>query len=290
MRMLLTKKVIWMYIIIGMTLLTGMLLNDALAIGPTCPPCNELQFDSCSGTIRCMGCTIDYGACYNCDPPYCPSKCHPETNCKDCNWVVTSPYCVTCAGCTHNNCDPTQCQTCDGHGNCVVCDGDANKDCCNGTCYDKRTQQCCHDNPTKDYICDSNKPCCLVTCCPPDQCCGLNPFGLPGCVKKCDPEGDTCPHEKPDVQAGCQRVSPTNYQCLPDQVGKTCTWTVVYEYSTSAKCASCASGCSRTNDVPCASYKAETCRMVLFIGCMCNYDGDEGARPTATSGAHYVCD
>jgi hypothetical protein len=162
--------------------------------------------------------------------------------------------------------------------------------CCNSEIYDKSTQKCCEDTATP-YPCAKNGSCCYGSCCGSTQCCDTAPVGPPGCVLKCK-DGGTCPHDTPHTQAMCDRQSPTNFQCIPDQVGATCQWVVVYEYSSSAECALCAPGCGRAIDPDhpyCAFYKAETCRNALIIGCTCNYKGDEGARPTYGSGNHYVC-
>jgi hypothetical protein len=67
---------------------------------------------------------------------------------------------------------------------------------------------------------------------------------------------------------------------------------LVSQHSSSAKCADCVANCGKyvdPNDPYCAFYKAETCRNALFIGCVCNYNGDEGQRPKYGSGIYSKC-
>jgi hypothetical protein len=125
------------------------------------------------------------------------------------------------------------------------------------------------------------------------KCCS-NPRPLPGpigCIKKCDPTGATCPHKTPGTGTtlGCEREAPDNYQCADGQVGKTCQWILDWEYTSSAKCASCEPFCGITRDSYCAFYKAQTCRNAFFLGCVCEYVGDAGAQPTEGVGDHYAC-
>jgi hypothetical protein len=236
----------------------------------------------------CIDDSDDCGACERCDSHEC--------------WDI--------------NCDPTECESCINHW-CVVCENEPYTTCCDGgiyegTCYDWRTEKCCDGwgNTCPDeedccdgdccggatpqgcddiggvndgYCCSSGETCCEGNCCSPDKCCNNGT-----CVDKCDPAGETCEHDTPVLEAGCQSIAPDDLRCFPDQIGKVCMWNLQYHYETSATCAFCAPGC-RTRDDFCTSYKAETCRNAWFIGCVCNYDGPENGRPRADLGDHYSC-
>jgi hypothetical protein len=203
---LLAKKTIWVYIAIGMALLPCMLVNNALGSGPLCSPCDRYEFDYCTGSLRCRGCIADSGACFSCDSSgNCVYRCHPETNCKDCNWISNGGCSITCTGCTSNYCPSDgNCGECVG-GACLVCGGRAYEACCNGKCYDIRTNGCCngkiYDNKTQkccedispSYVCDINKICCNGTCldCPPSEnasgCGAVCGTVYGGCIKYCFP-------------------------------------------------------------------------------------------------------
>ncbi len=226
--------------------------------------------------------TTTAGACCSC-----------ANNCKYCNssdMCVNYPNGSDCGDCKSGysgectyTCSSLACQTCINDW-CTPCNGDTNKGCCDGTCYDPFTEKCC--NPPGDnngYKCDSDQTCCDGDCCEPDECCHNGT-----CVDKCDPAGETCEHDTPVIEAGCQSIAPDDLRCFPDQIDKVCMWNLQYHYETSATCAFCASGC-RTRDAFCSSYKAETCRNAWFIGCVCDYDGPENQRPQANSGDHYIC-
>jgi len=272
-----------------------------------------------------MNCCPDGHCCssgYSC----CGNKCcHPgTTHCCSDGPPGSEYYCCpdgqTC--CHGNCCVPSACDEC-VDGTCKVCGGRPNESCCNGSCYNTITQKCCGDTGT-GYKCDINEICCNGSCCNPNECkdCNATTHACESrcnpencetcdgaghcivcsgdttkccqqpshtCVKKCDPVGAPCPYETPNIQAGCQRQGPSNFQCIPDQVDKTCQWGLVYQHSSSAKCADCAPFCSRSRDDYCAFYKAETCRNALFIGCVCNFSGDEIARPKYGDGDHYIC-
>jgi hypothetical protein len=131
-----------------MVSLSGIFMRDSLGSGPICSPCDMALypwggyiFDYCTGTLKCTGPVADSGACFGCDTsnpqnPQLTYKCHPETNCKDCNWIPNPNGCISgcsiCTGCSSNNCNIQNCETCDGHGNCMVCGGDSNKCCIHG--------------------------------------------------------------------------------------------------------------------------------------------------------------
>ena len=182
-------------LIIVMALLLTTIVYDVRGSGPTCSPCDWATypwggyvFDYCTGTWRCKGPIADSGACFDCNTsnpayPHCDYKCHPETDCKDCNWAGKGCN-WHCTGCTSTYSSPQDCETCDGHGGYWVCDGNENQLCCNGTCYDRRTQGCCggaiYNRATQkccsgitvnfDYICDINGICCSSHCCDPKKC------------------------------------------------------------------------------------------------------------------------
>ncbi len=190
--------------------------------------------------------------CEECADGECVDTCTRDPNlCLECNG---EGWCVN--RCTR---DPNLCLMCDGQGNCVSrCDPNLCQDCNEGTC---------------EVTCD------------PDECCDE---GM--CVDKCDPDGAPCEHDEPVIQAGCQWQSPDDHRCFPDQLGKTCMWHLQYEYEYTAKCADCAPGCGKVYQGYCAFWKAETCRNAWFIGCVCDYDGDEDQRPKVGDGARYTCE
>lgn len=217
----------------------------------------------------------------SCPPPDCGSCCYwegpvpggscqliPGTNCGDCSGCSSCYSCVICwCQCTSECCQNSDCT------------GECHNGCSNCSCVDdqsKCTKEChtCSDGSCED---DNTK-------CGTNQCCDNGT-----CVPKCDPNGAPCPHDNPVIQAGCQWQAPDDHRCVPDQVGKTCMWILQYEYTSSAICADCAPGCSRTRDNYCAFWKAETCRNAFFIGCVCDYDGPEIERPKVGSGDHYIC-
>ena len=293
-----------------------------------CPGGQCCEVGTCCGTTHCCaqgntccdGNCCSAASCTTCVDGHCVSTCIGcqecvGGQCRDSSFRCISP-CERCVGgnCV-SSCVPANCETCVG-GVCKVCEGDPSRFCCNGhlPCCDAYGTTCCGSeccvNAEKtccngDHCCSNDTICCGSGCCPkncyecvggvcktcdeiPGKCC--NAIGL--CVDKCDPTGASCPHDTPGIQAGCQRQGPTNFQCVPNQVGQTCLWTLVYENSSSAKCADCAPGCSKAIDPSqpyCAFYKAETCRNMIGIGCVCNYNGDEGCRPTYGDGTHYIC-
>jgi hypothetical protein len=166
-------------------------------------------------------------------------------------------------------CDSSNCKSCQWQsGDRYRCEPYCPSNGCEGGCNGHGHCPVCNDDPTK--CCDNGV-----------------------CVDKCDPDGAPCTHDNPpQIQSGCPWVSETDHRCPQGEAGKSCAWTLDYEYSNSAKCADCAPGCNKVIDSEhpyCAFYKAETCREEWFVGCGCGYEGREQDRPTYGDGSHYIC-
>jgi hypothetical protein len=283
MRTLLAKKIIRVYIAIGMIVLLTVIVDNALGYGPTCGPCDFYDWDGY--WWRCAGCVVDCGSCYDCNTSTTPPSCEYRCNALECK------HCFDCAEGCRSYCYPSECKTCDGNGNCVVCGGiDPNMVCCYGECYDIRTQRCCTET-SPPHICDINESCCNGTCCPPNKCCDSPEVGPPYCKPKCDPD-KPCYFQWPPVETprtGCRNPDPEDKSC--DIVeGSICAWTAESYYLTSAECASCAPNCSRNLVGYCVKLTPWKCHneFVLFMGnvCTCNANG---AGEPHDAGPHYTC-
>jgi hypothetical protein len=220
--LLIVRKNVLLYIIVGMVLLFCTFANDTLGVGPSCSPCDSYEYDWCTGTARCMGCIADCSACYSCDTSI-PGEpwCKPKYDMAKCEYCDTGDICSSCVGAKdwcvasgqtcckaqppgEGQCyNPTTHECCGGQphqkGNCMECKNgewvykcNPGQGCCNGECYDRATQKCCDDTLWgSEYLCGNNETCCKGQCCPEGQACCNTSFTGGTCynttTQKCCP-------------------------------------------------------------------------------------------------------
>jgi len=185
-----------------------------------------------------------------------PDLCH---ECIDGVWVNTCVGCESCDDFT-NPLFPT---CVDDDNNC----GGLTPYCVNGECVE----------------CKSNLNCVI------DECC-LN-FS---CVKKCNPNGETCSWTYPEISgpvSHCISPDPTDLSCSPADEGFFCGWkeTVFYLYSDTN--AACVSNSILILDGFCVKLEPMECKniFILNLGLVCSCEEKEGLVYLEWCGFHYTC-
>jgi len=148
-------------------------------------------------------------------------------------------------------------------------------------CYGSKGGDCC----------DEGEQCCDGECCASNKCCSEKT-----CVQKCDPNGETCNWTEPQLPptahiSNCGAATIEDMSCSPGDVGAFCNWEVHTLHTTSAKCASCAPGCSIVVDDSCVYLFAVFCEDVfeVFLGYVCECSDLGALSDYVYRGNHYKC-